>query len=181
MLNQLTIVRPTKEDIKSIYNVFEKTITNAFEKEGISYLKDDILDEIESKKQLLHIALLNNDTTVYFLVARINNEVIGTISYSPCNDDVKKFTNNKLEYIGELGSLYVLPNYQNMGVASELIHSLIEHLHKIGVKQFCLDCGYKLAQKRWLKKFGNPYKIVKDYWGKDYDHMIWLCDVKDYI
>jgi hypothetical protein len=23
--------------------------------------------------------------------------------------------------------------------------------------------------------------VVKDYWGPDYDHMIWLCKVSDFI
>lgn len=52
---------------------------------------------------------------------------------------------------------------------------------KLGIEEFCFDSGYRNAQKRWLKKFGKPYKIAKDYWGEDGDNMIWLCKVKDYI
>ena len=147
MLNQLIIERPTKKDIRSIHNVFEKTITNAFEKEGLSFLKDDILTEIENKKQLLNLALTSNEASVYFLVAKIKEEIIGTISFSPCNNDIKKFTHNQINNVGELGSLYVLPHYQDKGIASALIHALIDYLHMVGVQQFCLDSGYRQAQK----------------------------------
>ena len=81
----------------------------------------------------------------------------------------------------QLGSLFVLPRYQGQGVGSALISAMVAHLYKQGIEQFFLDSGYKLAQKRWLRKFGEPYKVVKDYWGPDYDHMIWLCKVIDFI
>ena len=178
---KIIIERPSKNDIKSIHNVFEKTIINTFEKEGLSHLKDDIHNEIENKKQLLNKALTTNEKNVYYFVAKIKDEIIGTISFSPFNDVIKKFIDNKIKNVGELGSLYVLPNYQNKGVASALIQALIEFLHTNGIQLFCLDCGYKQAQKKWLRKFGTPYKIIKDYWGKDNDYMIWLCEVKDYI
>lgn len=83
--------------------------------------------------------------------------------------------------MGELGGLYVLPEYQGQGVGSALISEMLMYLHNKGVKQFWLDCGLKGAQKRWLRKFGEPYKVAKNYWGKDADHLIWLCDVVDYV
>lgn len=180
MMNDLLIIKPTKKDIKLAYDVFEASITDAFEKEGLGYLKEDILKEIEDKKNLITDSL-KTDSDLYFLVAKIDDHVIGTISFGPCGNDIKKCTNNELDTIGELGSLYVLPNYQGKGVGSALIHSMIKHLHQLGVEQFCLDSGYKHAQKKWLRKFGEPYKIARDYWGKDLDHMVWLCKVMDYV
>ena len=61
---------------------------------------------------------------------------------------------------------------RDKGIASALIHALIDYLHMVGVQQFCLDSGYRQAQKKWLRKFGKPYKTIEDYWGKDNDHMI---------
>ena len=180
-MNGILIVKPTKKDIKSAYSVFEITITDAFEKEGLGYLKEDILKEIEYKKNLFTYSLENPDSNIYFLVAKIDDKVIGTISFGPCGSDIKKCTNNQLDGVGELGSLYVLPNFQDKGVGSALIYSMIKYLHELGVKQFCLDSGYKHAQRKWLRKFGEPYIIEKDYWGKDFDHMVWLCNVDDYI
>lgn len=67
------------------------------------------------------------------------------------------------------------------GVGSALICSMIKYIHELGVEQFCLNSGYKHAQKKWLRKFGEPYKIVKDYWGKDFDHMVWICKIINYV
>ena len=181
MINNLTIIIPTKDDLKSTYNVFEESITDAFEKEGLGHLKEDILNEIEYKKHLINSSVDSIDSDIYFFVAKIDDNVIGTISFGTCGNDIKKCTNNQLDTIGELGSLYVLPDYQCKGVGSALIYTMIEYLHKLEIKQFCLDSGYRGAQKRWLRKFGEPYKVVKDYWGENNDHMIWLCEVINHI
>jgi hypothetical protein len=54
-------------------------------------------------------------------------------------------------------------------------------LEKKGIEEFCLDSGYKSAQKIWINKFGNPQYHLKDYWGKDADHMVWRIQVKDVL
>ena len=181
MMNDLLITKPTREDITSAYAVFEASITDAFEKDGLGHLTNDIEYEIESKKNLLTTSLVNAKSGTFFLVAKMNDNLIGTVSFGPCSSDIKKFTNNQLEAIGELGSLYVLPEFQGKGVGSALIHSMMEVLHESGVEQFCLDSGYKQAQTKWLRKFGEPYFIARDYWGKDRHHMVWLCKVSDYV
>ncbi len=181
MINGLCIIRPTHDDMESAYNVFEESITDAFEKEGLGYLNVDIAREIEYKKDLLKFSLENTDSNITFLTAKISDSVIATISFGPCGAEIKECTNNQLDSIGELGSLYVLPNYQGKGVGSALINAMVDYLHILGVEQFCLDSGNKRAQKRWLRKFGEPYKVVKDYWGKNGGHMVWLCKVVDYI
>jgi len=86
-----------------------------------------------------------------------------------------------LDHLGELGSLYVAPSYQNQGIGSALIKEMMIFLKEQGIEQFCLDSGYKRAQTRWLRKFGEPYKVVKDYWGPDSIHMVWLCNVNGFL
>ncbi|HYE81747.1 MAG TPA: GNAT family N-acetyltransferase [Clostridia bacterium] len=181
MINDLLISKLNQADIKSAYQVFEKSIPDAFEKEGLCLLKEDIENEIAFKKHLLDISLNQTDSHVIFLVARLGDTVVGTISFGACGEDIRICTEDQLKDIGELGSLYVLPGYQGQGVGSSLINAMIAHLHKQGIDQFCLDSGYKRAQKRWLRKFGVPYKVVKDYWGPGFEHMIWLCKVSDFI
>ena len=175
------ITPPDETDLKSACKVFEASITDAFEQEGLGHLKEEILKEIEHKKNLLTYSLKNPAADVYFLVAKTGDRVIGTISFGPCGSDIKTCTNNRLAPIGELGSLYVLPSDQGRGAGSALIHAMIKHLHDSGVEQFCLDSGYKRAQQKWLRKFGEPFTIAKDYWGTGCDHMIWLCKVADYV
>lgn len=181
MINDLLISNPTQADVKAAYQIFETAISDAFEKEGLGFLREEIHREITHKKYLLDASLDKPDSDIYFLIAKQDETVVGTISFGPCGEDIKKCTENQLQSVGELGSLYILPGYQGQGVGSALINAMVAHLSKQGIDQFCLDSGYKRAQKRWLRKFGVPYKVVKNYWGPDSDHMIWLCKVIDFI
>ena len=181
MINNLSITKPTKNDIKSAYTVFEVSITDTFEKDGAGDYKEEILSEIEYKKNILSSSVNNPNSEFYFLVAKVKDNVIGTISFGPCGEAIKKSTNNELNSIWELGSLYILPDYQDKGVGSALINSMMNYINELGFKEFCLDSGFKLAQKRWIRKFGKPYIIAKDYWGEDADNMVWLCKVSDYL
>ncbi|WP_410513133.1 GNAT family N-acetyltransferase [Paenibacillus sp. BR2-3] len=181
MTNNLKISNPTQSDMASACNLFEASISDAFEKEGLGLLIDDIQKEIEHKKHLLHTSLNLADSDTYFLVAKINRAIVGTISFGPCGEDIRSCTENQLDDVGELGSVYVLPSYQGQGVGSALIKDMATYLKQQGIDQFCLDSGYKRAQKRWLRKFGEPYKVVKDYWGPNSVHMVWLCKVTDFI
>ncbi len=178
MHHGLRIEKPVSADLESAYTVFELAIALAFDQEGVI---EDATQEIAYKKSLIRQSVEENDSNTVFMVAKLDGRVIGTISFGPCGDDIRKCTNSGLETVGELGGLYVLPEYQGQGVGSALISEMLMYLHNKGVKQFCLDCGLKGAQKRWLRKFGEPYKVAKNYWGKDADHLIWLCDVVDYV
>lgn len=43
MMNDLLITKPTREDITSAYAVFEASITDAFEKDGLGHLSTPTL------------------------------------------------------------------------------------------------------------------------------------------
>jgi N-acetylglutamate synthase-like GNAT family acetyltransferase len=181
MINNLVISNVSESDILPACRVFEQSIPDAFEQEGLGHLKEDIQQEIEHKKQLLHKSLNLADANISFLIAKVNEEVIGTISFGSCGEEIRLCTANQLDDVGELGSLYVLPSCQGQGVGSALIKAMVSHLNKQGIDQFCLDSGYKRAQTKWLRKFGEPYTVAKDYWGHGSDHMVWQCKVSDFI
>lgn len=181
MVKNLLISKPTREEIKSAYRVFEVSIRDAFEKEGLGALEEDINREIMNKKHMLDASLDMPDAGTHFLIAKLGGTVVGTISFGACGEDIRRCTDNQLQDIGELGSLYILPEYQDQGIGSALIKSMAVQLDKQGIERFCLDSGYKRAQKRWIRKFGTPCKIVEDYWGPGSSHMIWLCNVADYF
>lgn len=174
----LIIEPPRPADLESAYMVFERSISQAFELEGIS---QDAPAEIEYKKGLIRRAVEGGDPDLFFLVAKLGGRAIGTISYGPCGEDVRKCMGSELEPFGELGTIYVLPEYQGQGVASALISAMLENLKKRGVERFYLDCGLKLAQQKWLRKFGTPCRTAKDYWGPGSDHLIWLCSAADFV
>lgn len=181
MINNLYIVRPTQDDVISAYQVFETAIADAFEKEGLGSEQEFINSEIMQKKSLLDEAIAKPNLDIDFLVAKLEEIVVGTISFGPCGEHIRKSTEKRCYSVGELGSLYILPRYQGRGVGSALIAAMVEHLSKHGIDQFCLDSGYRRAQKKWLRKFGVPYKTIKDYWGPGSEHMIWFCNVADFI
>lgn len=181
LMDGFSIVKRAKSDLESGYDLFQRTIRDAFEQEGLGDLEAEIAAEIECKQTLLRCALENPEPDVHFLVAKIDDTVIGTVSYGPCGKDIRRCTKNQLKEIGELGSLYVLPEYQGRGVGSALIEAMIRYLHELGIEYFCLDSGYKHAQGKWLRKFGAPFIVAKDYWGQGGDHIVWLCKVAEYI
>ena len=55
---------------------------------------------------------------------------------------------------------------------------ICRELKRRGMEEFCLDSGYKSAQKIWLNKFGTPEYCLKDYWAKGFDHMIWRVKIE---
>lgn len=181
MVMNLLISKPTREEIKSAYRVFEVSIRDAFEKAGLGALEEDIHREIVNKKHMLDASLNLQNSGAYFLIAKLGDTVVGTISFGTCGEDIRRCTDNQLQDIGELGSLYILPQYQDRGIGSALIKAMAAWLDKQGIERFCLDSGYKRAQKRWIRKFGTPCKIVEDSWGPGSSHMIWLCNVADFI
>lgn len=106
------IVKPGMKDLEPTCQVFETVIRDAFEKEGLGNLEEDITGEILHKKRMLKEAM-NDQNPVFFLVARWKDQVIGTISFGSCGEIIRACTGGALEEIGELGSLLVLPEMQN--------------------------------------------------------------------
>ncbi len=179
-IKKVQIKALTDQDLLTAEIVFETAIPDAFIKEGLTLMDEDIQNEISNKKQMLSSALEDQNGGLRFLVAKVDDQVVGTISFGPCGTDIISCTEGELSGVGELGSLYILPDFQNQGIGSALIHEMLKTLHDKGIEKFCLDSGYKRAQKRWLRKFGEPYKVVNDYWGPGYEHMIWLCKVNQF-
>lgn len=190
MVEDIVIVPLVPADREGACRVFERTIPEAFAGEGLEHLIEEIREEIEGKKRLVDAALRiaagldppqpwhqAAEEAVFFLVARSVREVVGTISFGPCGKEIAECTRHALDDVGELGSLYVLPAYQGQGIGAALIQALAEELKGRGIERFCLDSGYKRAQQKWLRKFGEPYAVAKNYWGPGQDHMVWLCSV----
>lgn len=168
-------------DMDPAYELFRISIPDAFEQEGLAALTDEIQQEIEGKRRMLHDALYTAGAAASFLVARMDGNIVGVISFGPCNNDILKCTDGRLKNVGELGSLYVLPDYQGRGIGSALIKAMANQLAERGIDRFCLDSGYRHAQAKWLHKFGQPYTTVQNYWGPGSAHMVWYCKTVNYV
>ncbi|CAG9613360.1 hypothetical protein BACCIP111899_02575 [Bacillus rhizoplanae] len=169
------IRRPRIEDIEELNQFFSTTIKDTFAKEGLSELVDDIEKEIESKEQYLKCDFDSNGRNRYFLIAvdKSCNKVIGTIEYGPASQLINICTDRALKELYEIGTVFVLPEYQRRGIGTLLLNVMFLTLLNRDIKEFCLDSGYTNAQKIWKKKFGEPDYLLKDYWGEGCDHMIW--------
>lgn len=108
----------TQTDIPAVDRIFEHSIADAFEQEGLGQQLEDIRQEIEHKKQRVRFALAPACSDICFLVAKRDGAAVGVISFGPCGENIRTCTNHRLDHVGELGSLYVLPSEQNRGVGS---------------------------------------------------------------
>lgn len=177
-MKDLILNKPDKGDTEELKQLFTHTITDAFEKEKIDDAQG-IKNEINEKITSFSEDLESNGKKRYFLVARLNNKIVGTISYGPCNALALKNSGEKLKDVLEIGTVYILPEYQKKGIGSILVKSMLNELKIRNITDFCLDSGYKRAQVIWRKKFGEPSFVIKDYWGPDSDHMIWYRKLSD--
>lgn len=114
-------------------------------------------------------------------MAELDNKIIGTIEFGPSSDLINACTSQKLKHVMELGTFFVHPLYQRRGVGNMLLKTIYQEMSNYGVTEFCLDSGYREAQKLWRKKLGEPDYLLKNYWDAGCDHMIWRVDLKSVI
>ncbi|MFP7175307.1 GNAT family N-acetyltransferase [Priestia filamentosa] len=174
-MNKVEIRRPRMEENEEIHQFFKTVIQDTFAKEGLSALLEDMENVIKDKKRYLKCDFDSCGKDRYFLIAldKKHNQVIGTIEYGPASDLINRCTNGELKEWNEIGTVFVHPNYQRMGIGTLLFNVMVLTLQNRKIKEFCLDSGYINAQKIWKKKLGEPRYLLKDYWGDGSDHMIW--------
>ncbi|WP_226674956.1 GNAT family N-acetyltransferase [Mesobacillus jeotgali] len=175
----VNIKRPKTEDREQLNDFFKTVIVDTFTKEGIGDLLDDINEEIEVKKRYLTSDFESNGEKRYFLIAFYGDKIIGSIEFGPANEIIRNVSDPAFEELVEVGTVFVHPDYQRNGVGNLLLKAMYEILLNNGIEEFCLDSGYKSAQLIWKKKFGEPEILLEDYWGEDFDHMIWRLRVSE--
>jgi GNAT superfamily N-acetyltransferase len=173
------IRRPRTEDITELNHFFRTVITDTFNKEGIGDKVEDLEGEIQAKNTYLSSDLKSNGKERYFLLALDGDKIIGTIEYGAASDLICKCTDNALKKLHEVGTVFVHPTYQRMGIGNVLLKKIIETMHSKRIEEFCLDSGYVSAQNIWKKKFGDPAYLLENYWGEGYHHMIWRIKMEN--
>lgn len=168
----MMIRKPMETDISQLQDFLELVISDTSKKEEIE--EDDFIsEEVESKIKVLKNYLQEPDKDSRFLIALDGEKIIGTISSSFCRDKILELVGNKVEKEFQIGIVYIHPDYQKKGVATNLLNEMYEILKNRGIKEFYLDSGYLEAQKYWKKKLGAPLIVEKDCWGEGIHHMIW--------
>ncbi|MBP0726676.1 GNAT family N-acetyltransferase [Bacillus sp. RG28] len=178
-MQNIEIRRPKIADFEDLSQFFRIVITDTYIREGIGHLLDDIEKEIDIKQKYLNLDIESNGENRYFLLAVINNQVIGSIEYGPVSNLISELTNNSLKEVVEVGTVYVHPDFQDIGIGTLLLNVMYLTLKNKGIEDFCLDSGYKRAQKIWTNKFGEPDYLIKDYWSQGFHHMIWRRSISE--
>ncbi|WMT39587.1 GNAT family N-acetyltransferase [Paenibacillus sp. D2_2] len=172
-MQQVEIRRPNLEDYQELHHFFRSVITDTFAKENLADLVEDIEQEIMTKERYLKLDYESLGVDRYFLLAVMNEQIIGTIEYGPSSSLIHELTQDSLKNMVEIGTVFVHPKYQQRGIGSLLFTHLLISLRNKGIVEFCLDSGYSHAQKYWIKKLGEPDYWFENYWGEGNDHMIW--------
>jgi GNAT superfamily N-acetyltransferase len=171
---QIRVDRPTVRDVEKLHRLFDATIRAAFEQNGVSTPYDDELTtEIGLQKERLERDLASGGTDEHFLIARVGDEVVGSAAYGPANYLVRKHLPVDFDLVPEVKTVYVRPDFQGRGVGSLLFGEIVERLRSKGIDEFCLDSGYKLAQRYWERKLGSPKVVLHDHFGPGAHFMIW--------
>ncbi len=178
-MNSIKISRPREQDKDALKDFFALVIRDTYKKEGIDYQVDNIKNEIENKASYLKKDFESKGKERYFLVAKMGNEIIGTIEIGPVNEHIIKGTKGEVCNHLEIGTVYVHPNHQKKGISNLLMRKILEELMDRNEDEFCLDSGYTIAKEIWRKKLGKPEYVLKDFWGEGYDHYIWRKKVKE--
>lgn len=177
----MIIRKPVLEDINELERLFTITINHAFVEEGFGDALDEIQSEIKGKMDRVRSYVDSQAQDGFYWIAEVEGRIIGTISFGKVGKHTLSAVDASFPSQGELGSMYILPEYQGSGIARKMIAHMIDSLKEAGIKYASFDSGYELAQKKWQKKFGNPYKIVNDYWGEGVHLMIWLVKIEELI
>jgi len=175
---ELTIQKATPKDKLAIRALWKAVIEDAFKVDKVDqHHKSE--DELAFKMEQLEQAF-NNQDAQYF-IARINDDVVGTIAYStPPNRGILKRTNNALIDEMEIGSLYINPAYQKQGLGKTLLLFILKQLDQKNIEKVCFDSIIETSKQIWVRMFGEPtYQIQSK--KHQFTHMIWLVNVKDSI
>lgn len=178
-MHTIEIRRPRTEDKNELNNFFRIVITDTFVKEGIDNKLDDLEAEIEIKNHYLETDLASNGEKRYFLIALADDQIIGSLEYGPASELINTCTNNALNGLMEVGTVFVHPDFQMKGVGNQLLNAIYSRLRATDIEEFCLDSGYPRAQAIWKKKFGEPDYLLKNHWGEGFDHVIWKVRIND--
>lgn len=172
-MDNVEISRPHGKDTPLIHAFFKAVLLDTFEKNGIAHLSEDLAAEIADKEKYLQQDLESGGQDRYFLIAKHEGKIIGSIEYGPAGSLIISCTEGRYAGMAEVGTVFVHPDYQKQGLGSRLLKQLVTEMRSRGLEEFCLDSGYGTAQEIWTRKLGFPAYHLKDFWAEGADHMVW--------
>lgn len=177
--NKILLQRLTAKDMVDLEAFFKYCLKDVMEKEGIDDIDRFIKEETDEKMGFAQRDLDSSGKDYFFLVAKSDEKILGTIAYGPAGSLIVELSNGAYDKYGEIGSVLVHPDYHNQGIGTLMLNAMYLVMLGKGITSFCLDSGYTIAKKIWTKKLGTPNIISKDHWGEGFDHYVWFRSFDD--
>ena len=127
------------------------------------FMPDDYLDDrinnyeersLRTKKYLEQLEW--DDELENYLVCEVDGKIVGICQYSRTKSD--SYADS-----GLLGALYVLKDYQGLGIGKELFRRAVVGLMNMGYKTMYLECLVGNKSIEFYKKYGGQIIEVVDY------------------
>ena len=172
-MSEITIRDVNFEDLRRVSEIVVESWKTAYR--GIvadEYLESLTVDQNYQKR-------LNDYTDGGFVVAEINNEVVGFCRYRFENACEDKF----LDVDCELCALYVKPDYKGNGVGKKIINYVMNDFKEKGYKKMILWCFKDNYPARiFYEKMGGIYGLEGTITrgGKDYKEVCYTYDLKKF-
>jgi GNAT superfamily N-acetyltransferase len=164
--------RPKQADVEALSQFFDYVIRDTFKNEEID-AEALMLNEIEEKQAFLLEDIKTHGQERFFLIAEYKEKIVGTVCISKSNPLIHEAAGETLKQVKEIGTVLVHPAYQARGIGMKLMNAIYLVLLARGETSFCLDSGYKRAQKIWTRKIGKPQYVDLNRWGEGNAHMVW--------
>lgn len=176
---QVNFGPPGREDFEALMAFFQEVIAHTFAKNGLGDEEAMIAEEIEDKREKLLEAIDTGGKAHCLIIGKLNDRIICSIGIGKTGNLIESCTKGELVGVPEICTVFVKPEFQAKGLSGHLLNLALGELRSRGQEAYCLDSGYKTAQKIWTKKLGTPTYVIKDYWEEGNDHMIWYRKVTE--
>ena len=141
-----TIRRAEPQDIQNLSALAQKTYTDAF---GFSFFPDDLTAHLQSNLSPANFAyMLAHDT---ILVAEADGQMIGFVHFG----DAAGYVDAPTSTDGALHKLYVLAEFQNQRVGSQLMDAALAEMASQGIEAVYLDVWeHNPGATRFYQRYG---------------------------
>ena len=125
----INIIRPGQSDLAAIKKHLEYTISDTFKIAGVyESAYDEYLEELEYQMEQIQKDMLTNGEEEYFLLAKNNDKIIGTIGLGQPNPVIKKYCKSLDKKSKEIKAVYVNPEFQKKSIGSQLLTKMMQYL-----------------------------------------------------
>jgi len=169
----IVIIKPDVSQREEIHALFDTVICHTLRFEGVGDDYELTAELIADQQELIDLCFETDGEECFFLTAVHEDKTVGTICRRECSEIIKDCADRDATGVQEIGSVYILPQFQGKGIAKLLLNAMYITLIAQGYDEFWLDSGYEIAKKVWQKVLGPPTVIMKDYWAEGVDHHLW--------